>query len=65
MASPRTPVARLGGQLPGFFAQRVLWDPANRADPLLITLNKSKRDFSPTGRSKDYAFSRTRFHGES
>ncbi|RPK54053.1 hypothetical protein EES43_29740 [Streptomyces sp. ADI96-02] len=63
MASPRPPVARLGGQLPGFFAQRVLWDPANRAGPLLITLNK--RDFSPRGRSKDYAFSRTRFHGES
>ncbi|MYV40185.1 DUF3427 domain-containing protein [Streptomyces sp. SID1328] len=58
-------VARLGGQLPGFFAQGVLWDPANRTDTLLITLNKSERDFSPTVRYKDYALSRTHFHWES
>ncbi|WP_246096358.1 DUF3427 domain-containing protein [Streptomyces botrytidirepellens] len=58
-------VARLGGQLPGFFAQGVLWDEANRTDALLITLNKSERDFSPTVRYKDYAISRTRFHWES
>ncbi|MEU5036099.1 DUF3427 domain-containing protein [Streptomyces rubiginosohelvolus] len=58
-------VARLGGQLPGFFAQGVLWDPANRTDTLLITLNKSERDFSPTVRYRDYALSRTHFHWES
>ncbi|WP_412181048.1 DUF3427 domain-containing protein (plasmid) [Streptomyces microflavus] len=58
-------VARLGGQLPGFFAQGVLWDSANRTDTLLITLNKSERDFSPTVRYKDYALSRTHFHWES
>ncbi|MGP3951310.1 DUF3427 domain-containing protein [Streptomyces sp. 7N604] len=58
-------VARLGGQLPGFFAQGVLWDAANRTDALLITLNKSERDFSPTVRYKDYALSRTHFHWES
>ncbi|MFE5407108.1 hypothetical protein ACFQ9Z_38760 [Streptomyces sp. NPDC056580] len=39
-------VARLGGQLPCFFAQGVLWDPANKTDALLITLDKSERDFS-------------------
>jgi hypothetical protein len=58
-------VARLGGQLPGFFAQGVLWDAANNTDVLLITLNKSERDFSPTVRYKDYPLSRTRFHWES
>ncbi|MFI9771883.1 DUF3427 domain-containing protein [Streptomyces sp. NPDC052415] len=58
-------VARLGGQLPGFFAQGVLWDAANKTDALLITLNKSDQDFSPTVRYKDYALSRTHFHWES
>ncbi|MFF5019438.1 DUF3427 domain-containing protein [Streptomyces sp. NPDC001165] len=58
-------VARLGGQLPGFFAQGVLWDAVHKTDALLVTLNKSARDFSPTVRYKDYALSRTRFHWES
>lgn len=58
-------VARLGGQLPGFFAQGVLWDAANRTDALLITLNKNERDFSPTVRYRDYPLSRARFHWES
>ncbi|MFF1678774.1 DUF3427 domain-containing protein [Streptomyces sp. NPDC058256] len=58
-------VARLGGQMPGFFAQGVLWDATNKTDALLITLNKSERDFSPTVRYKDYALSPTHFHWES
>jgi len=58
-------VARLGGQLPGYFAQGVLWDAENRTDALLITLNKNERDFSPTTSYKDYPLSRTRFHWES
>ncbi|MFD6329154.1 DUF3427 domain-containing protein [Streptomyces niveus] len=58
-------VARLGGQLPGYFAQGVLWDAANRTDALLITLNKSERDFSPTVRYRDYLISPTHFHWES
>lgn len=58
-------VARLGGQLPGYFAQGVLWDSANKTDSLLITLNKDDRDFSPTVRYKDYPLSPTRFHWES
>ncbi|MEV6676261.1 DUF3427 domain-containing protein [Streptomyces erythrochromogenes] len=58
-------VARLGGQLPGYFAQGVFWDAANKTDALLITLNKSERDFSPTVRYKDYALSPTDFHWES
>ncbi|MEU5239697.1 DUF3427 domain-containing protein [Streptomyces lydicus] len=58
-------VARLGGQLPGFFAQGVLWDAANKTDALLITLNKSERHFSPTVRYNDHALSPTHFHWES
>lgn len=58
-------VARIGGQMPGFFAQGVLWDSANKTDALLITLNKRERDFSPTVRYKDYAVSPTQFHWES
>lgn len=58
-------VARFGGQMPGFFAQGVLWDEVNRTDALLITLQKNERDFSPTVRYKDYALSRTQFHWES
>ncbi|WP_331726070.1 DUF3427 domain-containing protein [Streptomyces sp. NBC_00470] len=58
-------VARLGGQLPGFFAQGVLWDAANRTDSLLITLTKNASDFAESVRYKDYPVSRTRFHWES
>jgi hypothetical protein len=58
-------VARLGGQMPGFFAQGVLWDAANRTDALLVTLNKSEREFSPTTRYKDYALGPKHFHWES
>lgn len=50
-------VARLNGQMPGSFAQGVLWDQPNQTDALLITLEKNEKDFSPTVRYKDYALS--------
>ncbi|MFD3583421.1 DUF3427 domain-containing protein [Streptomyces sp. NPDC058683] len=58
-------VARLGGQMPGSFAQGVVWDEPNQTDALLITLEKNEKDFSPTVRYKDYALSRVLFHWES
>ncbi|MGY5008576.1 DUF3427 domain-containing protein [Streptomyces sp. 900105755] len=58
-------VARLGGQMPGSFAQGVLWDEPNQTDALLITLEKNEKDFSPTVRYKDYALSPALFHWES
>lgn len=58
-------VARLGGQMPGSFAQGVLWDEQNQTDALLITLEKNEKDFSPTVRYKDYALTPTLFHWES
>lgn len=58
-------VSRLGGQMPGTFAQGVSWVEEIKTDALLITLKKNERDFSPTVRYKDYALSPTRFHWES
>ncbi len=58
-------VARLGGQMPRDFGQGVRWVEEIKTDALLITLEKSERDFSPTVRYKDYALSPTRFHWES
>lgn len=58
-------VAQLGGQMPRDFGQGVRWVEELKTDALLITLEKSERDFSPTVRYKDYALSPTRFHWES
>ncbi|MDI3421316.1 DUF3427 domain-containing protein [Streptomyces luteolus] len=58
-------VARFGGQMPGSFAQGVQWVDDFKTDALLITLEKSDKDFSPTVRYKDYALSPTLFHWES
>lgn len=58
-------VARLGGQMPGSFAQGVVDAKEINSDALLITLEKDEKDFSPTVRYKDYAMSPTRFHWES
>ncbi|MFI2613355.1 DUF3427 domain-containing protein [Streptomyces sp. NPDC018584] len=58
-------VARLGGQMPGSFAQGVQWVEEHQTDALLITLEKNEKDFSPTIRYKDYALSPTLFHWES
>jgi superfamily II DNA or RNA helicase/HKD family nuclease len=58
-------VAQLGGQMPRDFGQGVRWIEEIKTDALLITLEKSERDFSPTLRYRDYAVSPTRFHWES
>jgi superfamily II DNA or RNA helicase/HKD family nuclease len=58
-------VAQFGGQMPREFGQGVRWVEEIKTDALLITLEKSERDFSPTVRYKDYALSPTRFHWES
>ncbi|OIJ88068.1 DUF3427 domain-containing protein [Streptomyces colonosanans] len=58
-------VARLGGQMPGVFAQGVTWVEDIKTNALLITQEKNERDFSPSVRYKDYALSPTRFHWES
>ncbi|MEU5435665.1 DUF3427 domain-containing protein [Streptomyces sp. NPDC020719] len=58
-------VARLGGQMPGSFAQGVAWVDALKTDALLITLEKNEKDFSPSIRYKDFALSPTEFHWES
>lgn len=58
-------VARLGGQMPGVFAQGVTWVEAIKTDALLITLEKDEQDFSPSVRYKDYAITPSRFHWES
>ncbi|MDX3310754.1 DUF3427 domain-containing protein [Streptomyces sp. ME08-AFT2] len=58
-------IAKFGGQMPRAFGQGVRWVEEFNTDALLITLEKSERDFSPTVRYKDYALSPTRFHWES
>lgn len=58
-------VARLGGQMPGSFAQGVAWVDVLRTDALLITLEKNEKDFSPSIRYRDFALSPTLFHWES
>ncbi len=54
-------IARFGGQMPGAFAQGVVWCPEIKTDALLITLEKNEKDFSATTRYKDYAMSPTLF----
>ncbi|ATL28038.1 DUF3427 domain-containing protein [Streptomyces formicae] len=58
-------IAKLGGQMPGAFAQGVVWASEHESDALLITLEKNEKDFSPTVRYKDYALSPKIFHWES
>ncbi|MFD5028315.1 DUF3427 domain-containing protein [Streptomyces sp. NPDC058373] len=59
-------VARLGGrQMPRSFAQGVVESKENHADALLITLEKSEKDFAAAVRYRDYAINSTLFHWES
>jgi len=58
-------VARVGGQMPGAFAQGVVWCESLQTDALLITLEKDEKDFSVNTRYKDYAMSPDLFHWES
>ena len=45
--------------------QGVAYSPTRNADILLVTLNKSEADYSPTTMYRDYPISRTLFHWES
>ncbi|EPH39248.1 hypothetical protein STRAU_7699 [Streptomyces aurantiacus JA 4570] len=58
-------VARLGGQMPGSFAQGVVEVKDINTDALLITLEKDEKEFSPTTRYRDYAMSPTQFRWDS
>ncbi|OSC44661.1 hypothetical protein B5181_43335, partial [Streptomyces sp. 4F] len=58
-------VARFGGQMPRSFAQGVVESKENQTDALLITLEKSEKDFAATVRYRDYAINSTLFHWES
>ncbi len=51
--------------LPGNFREGVLYVPDMNVDALLVTLNKSGKDRSPTTMYKDYAISQELFHWES
>ncbi len=51
--------------LPGNFREGVVYVPSLNADALLVTLNKSGKDRSPTTMYKDYAISEDLFHWES
>jgi superfamily II DNA or RNA helicase/HKD family nuclease len=43
----------------------VIWASSSASDLLLVTLNKSDEDYSPTTRYEDYPISMNRFHWES
>ncbi|MGV8847279.1 DUF3427 domain-containing protein [Tessaracoccus sp.] len=51
--------------LPGNFREGVLYAPSLNVDALLVTLNKSGKDRSPTTMYRDYAISEDLFHWES
>ena len=51
--------------LPGNFREGVLHVPSLNVDALLVTLNKSGKDRSPTTMYRDYAISEDLFHWES
>lgn len=52
-------------RLPGNFREGVLYVPETNVDALLVTLNKSGKDRSPTTMYRDYAMSQDLFHWES
>ena len=54
-----------GQRTPGTVREGVSWIPSSRCEALLVTLNKSEKDFSPNTMYKDYAISQTLFHWES
>ncbi|MFF9349865.1 DUF3427 domain-containing protein [Streptomyces sp. NPDC014734] len=57
--------AYIGGFMPGHFREGVKWCENIKTDALLITLEKSEKDFSPETRYKDYALNESLFHWES
>ncbi|MBO3747362.1 DUF3427 domain-containing protein [Streptosporangiaceae bacterium NEAU-GS5] len=57
--------ARLGGSVPSTMREGVAWSPATRCDALLVTLQKSEKEFSPQTMYRDYALAPDLFHWES
>lgn len=54
-----------GSQPPGAVREGVKWLPEMQTDALLVTLQKSETDYSPTTMYHDYAVNPHRFHWES
>lgn len=57
--------AALDYEKPGNIREGVKWLPDLKTDVLLVTLNKSDRDYSPTTMYRDYSISDTLFHWQS
>jgi superfamily II DNA or RNA helicase len=57
--------AALGYEHPENIREGVKWLPEKKIDVLLVTLNKSDRDYSPTTMYRDYSISDTLFHWQS
>lgn len=52
-------------ETPGNIREGVKWLPDHQIDVLLITLNKSDKDFSPSTMYSDYSLNETLFHWQS
>jgi hypothetical protein len=50
---------------PGTVREGVKWLPKQQVDVLLVTLNKSEKDYSPTTMYEDYAINESLFHWQS
>ncbi len=50
---------------PGNIREGVKWLPNKKVDVLLVTLNKSDKDYSPTTMYKDYSINESLFHWQS
>ena len=58
-------VGSLNSEKPGSIREGVKWVPELKTDILLVTLNKSTADYSPSTMYRDYALTETLFHWES
>ena len=50
---------------PSNIREGVKWLPEKQLDVLLVTLNKSDKDYSPTTMYKDYSINESLFHWQS
>jgi superfamily II DNA or RNA helicase len=55
----------LDNMTPSNIREGVKWMPEKKLDVLLVTLNKSDKDYSPTTMYKDYSINETLFHWQS
>ncbi|OFL67905.1 DUF3427 domain-containing protein [Brevibacterium sp. HMSC063G07] len=58
-------VGSINSEKPGSIREGVKWVPELKTDILLVTLNKSAADYSPSTMYRDYALTETLFHWES